>query len=102
MPVDPETIFRSSQLVPLLYGYWARLEDLQNIQQAGKRISGGISYRIQDVNLTRQVLEDRILSLATSDPEAAQELYGELCVSQISEITQFAQQLKLRLKDQTE
>jgi hypothetical protein len=97
MRADLQPVFRSDQLVPLLYGYWARLEDLQNIQQEGKRIPGGISGRIENVDLTRELLERHMLALASTDPEAARELYQELKVSRVWVIARFAEKLKREL-----
>jgi hypothetical protein len=88
---------RTSELVPLLYGYRARLHDLQDAQRAGVRVSGGLGIRIQIASAFQQLIEDRILALAAIDLDAAQGIYDELRMSRDAGIAVFAERLKASL-----
>jgi hypothetical protein len=85
------------EVVASFYGYWYRLQDLQELQLRGQRVPGGLSGRIELASLHWQMANKSIESLVDTDPVKARAIQEWLAVSSVPVILDKAKGLAERL-----
>jgi hypothetical protein len=70
-------------IAALYLGHRQMLADLQELQLAGKRVAGGLSARINLASAYLQLLESRLGTLATRDPDKLRDVLVFLKLSSL-------------------
>jgi hypothetical protein len=87
------------EIMTSYYGYWYRLQDMQQLQAGGKRIPGGLSGRIELANLHWQMANHAFDDLVHRDPAKARAVQEWLALSSEPTIHSKAIKLQAALED---